>query len=139
MRRLLSERRNDLQRLIGILLLALLGIVHTAQALDSREIFEAREQAVYQIRVIHKETGKKSGIGSGFLVDNGQRLSTNYHVVAEYIREPDIYSLRYLANDGREGPLTLLDVDKEPPQQLLDTLASIEGVLSVRSLGGPSN
>ncbi len=33
--------------------------------------------------------------------------------------------------------VTLLDVDKEPPQKLLDNLASIDGVLSVRCLGGP--
>ncbi|MGD9164169.1 MAG: 3-phosphoglycerate dehydrogenase, partial [Chromatiales bacterium] len=31
--------------------------------------------------------------------------------------------------------VTLLDVDKEPSQKLLDNLASINGVLSVRSLG----
>jgi len=34
-----------------------------------------------------------------------------------------------------EVAVTLLDVDKEPTQQLLDTLASIKGVLSVRCLG----
>jgi D-3-phosphoglycerate dehydrogenase len=34
-----------------------------------------------------------------------------------------------------EVAMTLLDVDKEPSQKLLDTLASINGVLSVRSLG----
>jgi D-3-phosphoglycerate dehydrogenase len=45
-----------------------------------------------------------------------------------------------MLNKSRDDvAVTLLDVDKEPPQQLLDTLASIEGVLSVRSLGGPSN
>jgi D-3-phosphoglycerate dehydrogenase len=34
-----------------------------------------------------------------------------------------------------EVAVTLLDVDKEPSQRLLQTLAEINGVLSVRSLG----
>jgi D-3-phosphoglycerate dehydrogenase len=43
-----------------------------------------------------------------------------------------------MLNKSRDDvAVTLLDVDKEPPQNLLDTLASIEGVLSVRCLGGP--
>ena len=42
-----------------------------------------------------------------------------------------------MLNKSREDvAVTLLDVDKEPSQNLLDTLASIKGVLSVRSLGG---
>ncbi len=41
-----------------------------------------------------------------------------------------------MLNKSRDDvAVTLLDVDKEPSQQLLDTLASISGVLSVRSLG----
>ncbi|MCU7852185.1 MAG: phosphoglycerate dehydrogenase [Candidatus Thiodiazotropha sp. (ex Monitilora ramsayi)] len=41
-----------------------------------------------------------------------------------------------MLNKSRDDvAVTLLDVDKEPSQQLLDTLSSIEGVLSVRSLG----
>jgi D-3-phosphoglycerate dehydrogenase len=42
-----------------------------------------------------------------------------------------------MLNKSRDDvAVTLLDVDKEPSQQLLDTLASIDGVLSVRCLGG---
>ncbi|MEJ2454728.1 MAG: phosphoglycerate dehydrogenase [Candidatus Thiodiazotropha sp.] len=41
-----------------------------------------------------------------------------------------------MLNKSREDvAVTLLDVDKEPPQKLLATLASINGVLSVRALG----
>ncbi|MCU7796017.1 MAG: phosphoglycerate dehydrogenase [Candidatus Thiodiazotropha sp. (ex Myrtea spinifera)] len=41
-----------------------------------------------------------------------------------------------MLNKSRDDvAVTLLDVDKEPSQQLLDTLSSIQGVLSVRSLG----
>jgi len=80
-------------------------------ALDSREIFQQHENSVFQIRVIHKETGKKSSLGSGFLVHDGTLLATNYHVVADYIHKPEIYQLRYLATDGSDGPLKLVDID----------------------------
>ncbi len=45
-----------------------------------------------------------------------------------------------MLNKSREDvAVTLLDVDREPSQKLLDTLASIKGVLSVRSLGRSSS
>ncbi|MEW8507916.1 MAG: 3-phosphoglycerate dehydrogenase family protein [Candidatus Thiodiazotropha sp.] len=44
-----------------------------------------------------------------------------------------------MLNKSRENiAVTLLDVDKEPTAELLQTLASIDGVLSVRSLSGNS-
>ncbi|MEJ2619146.1 MAG: 3-phosphoglycerate dehydrogenase family protein [Candidatus Thiodiazotropha sp.] len=45
-----------------------------------------------------------------------------------------------MLNKSRDNvAVTLLDVDQKPSQQLLETLASIEGVLSVRSLNGSGN
>jgi D-3-phosphoglycerate dehydrogenase len=45
-----------------------------------------------------------------------------------------------MLNKSRDDvAVTLLDVDKEPSQKLLDTLAAIDGVLSVRSLGSSKN
>jgi D-3-phosphoglycerate dehydrogenase len=42
-----------------------------------------------------------------------------------------------MLNQSRENiAVTLLDVDQQPSDQLLETLASIDGVLSVRSLPG---
>ena len=36
--------------------------------LDTANIYTNVEKSVYQIRVLNKETGKKSSIGSGFVV-----------------------------------------------------------------------
>ncbi len=83
----------------------------TVHALDSQAVFERNERAVFQIRVVHRETGKKSSIGSGFIFDSTQRLATNYHVVSSYIEKPDTYSLSYLTAQGDEGPLRLVAVD----------------------------
>ena len=79
--------------------------------LDAQQVFERSEDAVFQIRVINRDTGKKSSIGSGFTYDRANRLATNYHVVSRYIEEPETYRLSYLASDGREGDLDLVGVD----------------------------
>ncbi len=96
---------------IALLCLLALSITPTVLALDSQEVFERHETAVFQVRVINRETGKKSSIGSGFIYGNAHELVTNYHVVSRYIEQPDDYELRYLAADGSEGALQLLAVD----------------------------
>ena len=49
--------------------------------------------------------------GSGFAVDDGRRIVTNYHVVAQAVLYPRQYRLEYLASDGRKGPLHVLAID----------------------------
>ncbi|MCG7983817.1 MAG: phosphoglycerate dehydrogenase [Candidatus Thiodiazotropha lotti] len=45
-----------------------------------------------------------------------------------------------MLNKSRDDvAVTLLDVDQKPSEQLIETLSSIEGVLSVRSLNGSTN
>ncbi|MCG7919627.1 MAG: 3-phosphoglycerate dehydrogenase family protein [Candidatus Thiodiazotropha taylori] len=45
-----------------------------------------------------------------------------------------------MLNKSRDDvAVTLLDVDQKPSEQLIETLSTIEGVLSVRSLNGSSN
>ena len=83
-----------------------------AQAeLNTANIYTNVEKSVYQIRVINKQTGKKSSIGSGFVVTKDDILATNYHVVSEYINDPDVFSLEFLSTTGKTGPLELVDFD----------------------------
>jgi len=91
--------------------LSLLLCTPTANALDSQAVFELSEHAVYQVRVINRDTGKKSSIGSGFIFHHSNLLATNYHVVSRYIEKPDTYDLRYLSADGDAGALRLVAVD----------------------------
>ncbi|MCG8100361.1 MAG: 3-phosphoglycerate dehydrogenase, partial [Candidatus Thiodiazotropha taylori] len=45
-----------------------------------------------------------------------------------------------MLNKSRDDvAVTLLDVDQKPSEQLIETLSTIEGVLSVRSLNGITN
>jgi len=66
---------------------------------------------VLQIRVLNRETGKKSSIGSGFLVGDGRQVATNYHVIGQVILEPEEFYISYLGKDGSEGEMKLLGLD----------------------------
>ncbi|MCP5304703.1 MAG: trypsin-like peptidase domain-containing protein [Chromatiaceae bacterium] len=121
------------KRMRSIAWLLLIGMCwlaprHAAFALDSQAVFESNEHAVFQIRVVNRETGKKSAIGSGFVFDRPERLATNYHVVSSFAEKPDLYELRYLRPDGSEGMLRLLAVD------VVYDLALVE---ADQSLGSP--
>ncbi|MCB1800902.1 MAG: trypsin-like peptidase domain-containing protein [Gammaproteobacteria bacterium] len=105
--------------------------VVSAEMLDSQAVFERYESAVFQIRVINRETDKKSSIGSGFVFDRDNRLATNYHVVSEYIEKPDDFELRFLAADGREGPLRLVAVDAVHDLALVESDAPLGRPLSI--------
>jgi hypothetical protein len=80
-------------------------------ALDSKKIFQLNEDRVFQIRVLNRETGKKSSIGSGFIVGDGSQMATNYHVIGQVILEPDVFYISYVGKDGREGELKLIGLD----------------------------
>lgn len=111
-----SRRSAHLRHLWSALMMVLATLLNpsamaSAETLDSQTIFERAEPAIFQIRVIHRETGKKSSIGSGFIYADDKRLATNYHVVSAFIEKPEIYTLRYVGSDGREGQLRLVGVD----------------------------
>lgn len=116
-----------------LILAAALSLLPTypASALDSQAVFERHERAVYQIRVINRETGKKSSIGSGFIFDRPDRLATNYHVVSQYIEKPDAFELRYLSAAGTEGPLRLVGVDAVHDLALVEAPARLGEPLRV--------
>jgi hypothetical protein len=82
-----------------------------ALAVDSKGIYKLNQDRVLQVRVLNRETGKKSSIGSGFIVGDGHQLATNYHVISQVILEPELFYISYIANDGSEGELTLLALD----------------------------
>ena len=82
-----------------------------ASALDSKEIYQQNEDRVFQVRVLNRETGKKSSIGSGFIVGDGSRLATNYHVISQVILEPELFYITYVGSNGQEGELKLLGLD----------------------------
>ena len=77
----------------------------------AQNLFEQHRNALFQIKIIELESGNKSSIGSGFQIDNQGNLVTNYHVISQYVYNPDKFRIEYLAHDGSEGLLELVDVD----------------------------
>ena len=112
-------------RLLAILT-ALVGLyVAPASALDSKRIYQINEDRVLQIRVLNRETGKKSSIGSGFIVGDGTQIATNYHVIGQVILEPELFYISYLRKNGEEGELRLLGLDVARDLALLEAPESL--------------
>ena len=72
---------------------------------------DAARDAVVQIRGFFDKSASSAFHGSGFAVDDGRRIVTNYHVVAQAVLYPGKYRLEYLASDGRTGSLRVLAID----------------------------
>lgn len=79
--------------------------------MDSSDIYAKTKNSVFQIRVVHDQTEKKSSIGSGFIVVQNNIIATNYHVISGYIDSPDLYKLEYLSRSGKKGNLEVVDID----------------------------
>lgn len=78
----------------------------------SSAIYSDVEASVYQVQVINQQTGKKTTIGSGFVVMRPDIIATNYHVVSTYVNNPvGDFALDYLSTSGSTGRLELLAVD----------------------------
>ena len=66
---------------------------------------------IYQIRVVARNAGSKSSIGSGFQVSEDGLIVTNYHVVSMAVDSPVTHRIEYLDQAGNSGELSLLDFD----------------------------
>ena len=82
-----------------------------AAAQSYEKLYSDYRGSLYQIRLIEKSSNSKAGLGSGFQISTDGLIATNYHVVAEAVGDPDKYQLEYLSVDGKQGVLTLLDID----------------------------
>ena len=104
---------TPMKSISGLYLLAglLYLLLQPASALESKKIYQMNENSIFQIRVLNRETGKKSSIGSGFIVGNGQQIATNFHVISIIILEPERFYVTYLDKNGREGELKLVALD----------------------------
>jgi len=78
---------------------------------DARVRLDAARDAVVQIRGFFDKSVSSAFHGSGFAVDDGRRIVTNYHVVAQAVLYPRQYRLEFLASDGRKGPVHVLAID----------------------------
>jgi S1-C subfamily serine protease len=78
---------------------------------EAKTRLDAARDSVVQIRGYFESSESSAFHGSGFVVDDGRRIVTNYHVVAQAVLYPRQYRLKYTASDGSEGPLHVLAID----------------------------
>lgn len=78
---------------------------------QAEEIFKQLAPSVYQIRLIDNASGEKSSIGTGFQISAEGLIATNYHVISDFARHPEKYSIQLQDHQGKKFPLTLQTVD----------------------------
>jgi serine protease Do len=83
----------------------------TALTGNGQRIYERTRPLLLQVRTLLKTQDSQSSVGSGFLVDDGSFIVTNYHVVSQYALQPSRFRLVYASVDGQHGALQLLAFD----------------------------
>ncbi|MDT8448873.1 MAG: serine protease [Wenzhouxiangellaceae bacterium] len=82
-----------------------------AQTEAYSELFETLKPGLFTVEVVERVSNNKNAQGSAFAVTDDGVLATNYHVVSEFVLDPERYSLRYRDSGGNAGPLEVLAVD----------------------------
>jgi len=80
-------------------------------SLSARKVYEQARSQLVQIRTVLKGRASQTSVGSGFFVTREGHIVTNFHVVSQAALKPDRHDLVYVTADGREAPLTILQID----------------------------
>jgi S1-C subfamily serine protease len=80
-------------------------------SLSARKVYEQARTQLVQIRTLLKGRGSQTSVGSGFFVTNDGWIVTNFHVVSEAALKPEHHDLVYVTADGREAPVSILQID----------------------------
>ena len=78
---------------------------------DAKAVLERARRSVFRIDGYAGSDSAPAFHGTGFAVGEAGLGITNYHVVAEAVRDAEKYELRYETEDGKSGSLEVLAVD----------------------------
>jgi serine protease Do len=78
---------------------------------SARKVYEQARSQLLQIRTVLKGRASQTSVGSGFFVTGEGHIITNFHVVSQAALKPERHDLVYVTADGREAPLTILQLD----------------------------
>ncbi|MBL0092678.1 MAG: trypsin-like peptidase domain-containing protein [Piscinibacter sp.] len=83
----------------------------TTLSLSARKVYEQARSQLVQIRTVLKGRASQTSVGSGFFVTPDGHIITNFHVVSQAALKPERHDLVYVTADGREAPLSILQID----------------------------
>lgn len=133
-----------------IAVLALTAGPARPQGTSTPEVFRRFSGAVVKVEVIELASAAKASIGSGFFVGPHGDVITNYHVVAELVRDPDRYRADLIDASGVKRAARVLALDvihdlavlssgEAVPNYLELSEATIEKGLRLYALGHPAD
>ena len=100
--------------LVAVFMLSAAPLVQSFAAessTDAEVIFERYASAAVKIRVVDKASGAKSVIGTGFFVSGEGHLVTNYHVISNWVHDPEKYRVEYLDGNKNVHVLNVINID----------------------------
>ncbi len=104
-----SAKNQTLTFIIAIL--AAMPMLSLAQSQTATSLFDRYSSGVVQVRTIDLASGDKTSIGSGFSVDGGRYVATNFHVISLLIHAPETYRLELVDDEGKTIAATVAAID----------------------------
>ncbi len=87
-------------------------VLFSCSALAATEdVFRHFQDRLVQVRILEASTSTQAGVGSGFFAAPSGLIVTNYHVIADLIRQPRRYRGEVLTTDGKRARVQLIDFD----------------------------
>jgi len=112
------------------LLLALLLACRAGVAETSQDVFNAKREALYQIRVLDIPSGDRSSLGSGFAVAE-HIVVTNYHVIARYVESPERVQVELVDHQQAAQSVEIIAIDVVNDLALLRTAHTLPQYLQL--------
>jgi hypothetical protein len=97
------------------------------------EIFKQYSAPVAKIEDVETGSAAKASIGTGFFVDAGGRVVTNYHVISKLVHAPERYRIELTDVAGQTGTAAVLGVDVVYDLAVLRASRRAKGFLSFES------
>lgn len=74
-------------------------------------VFARYSDHILKIQVMETASSAKASIGTGFFVSGDGLMVTNYHVVSEWVQEPENYRIEVVDREGEAREVSVVAVD----------------------------
>lgn len=78
---------------------------------DARRVFDSVRSRIFQVRAITASGDAVTSSGSGFLVGANGLIATNWHVVDDYLLDPEQHRLEVRRHDNTRAPVKVVAID----------------------------